>query len=53
MALSKGANDTTRLNANISKDLHKEFQIACLKQDDNMTNVLVNFIKKYVALTNK
>ena len=51
MALVKGANDTKRLNANIDKGLHQDFQIACLKRGEDMTTVLTNFMVKYVELS--
>ena len=53
MAPSKGAKDTTRLTANINRNLHTEVQIACINQGENMTAVLTNFIKKYVEISNQ
>jgi len=50
MAPSRGANDTKRLNANIPRQLHQDFHVACLTQGEDMTAVLTKFISQYVKL---
>jgi len=44
---------TLRINADIPRDLHQRFKIACLKRAETMTDVLTNFVMKYVELTEK
>lgn len=52
MATDTGA-PTKRLQAKLPAKLHRDFQIACLKQGEDMTTVVTNFIEKYVAYSTK
>jgi hypothetical protein len=36
---------------NVDEDLKREFKIACLRNDYTMSEVLIRFMKKYVAET--
>lgn len=38
-----------RLNVNISEELHRSFKVATAAQGLEMTDVLLDFIQKYVA----
>lgn len=42
-----------RLNADIPKNLHKQFKLACLIREETMTDVLTAFIDSYIKVTNK
>jgi len=42
-----------RLQVRIPVELHRNFQIACLKQGEDMTAVINNFINKYIDYSNK
>lgn len=45
--------DTKRLNADIPRGLHKDFQIACLRNGDDMKTVITNFVTKYVEISKR
>ena len=38
----------TKLTLNISRSLRSEFKIATERNDTNMTNVVMQYIKKYI-----
>ena len=44
---------TKRLQVRIPKQLHQDFQIACLQQGEDMTAVINNFINRYVDYSNR
>lgn len=42
-----------RLQVRIPMEVHRNFQIACLKQGEDMTAVINSFINKYIDYSNK
>jgi hypothetical protein len=40
---------TVRINANVTRSLHQEFKLKCISENRDMTQVLIEIIKDYVA----
>jgi hypothetical protein len=43
---------TKKLQMNIPEDLHKDFKLACMKQDSDMTEVVVGLIEEWLRTNN-
>lgn len=41
--------EMTRMNLNIASELHRAFKIATISEGREMSEVLIEFIKKYIA----
>lgn len=48
MRKTEGKKNIDSIFMNIDKDLKKEFNIKCIKNNTNMSEVIVEFVKKYV-----
>lgn len=48
MQKTEGKKNVDAIFMNIDRDLKKEFNIECIKNNTNMSEVIVDFIKKYV-----
>lgn len=48
MQKTEGKKSNDAIFMNIDKDLKKEFNIKCIKNNTNMSEVIVDFIRKYV-----
>lgn len=48
-AMKKGSGATKKLQMNIPENLHKEFKMACLAEDKEMTEVCLELVRNWLA----